>query len=201
MGTHMRYSEGHKQETRKRLLKVAADAIRSQGPDRIGVSGIMAEAGLTHGGFYAHFGSKDELVAEAIRVMFDESKARMNEEVSGRSPAEGLWRCICFYLSRKHRDTVAIGCPVAALLADVPRIPDAARTNFSQGAAQLKGQLADLLAMLGDADADASADSLLAALVGALMLARAEPDPKRSDEILMRSRMALKHRFNLESIE
>ena len=65
----MRYSEGHKQETRKRLLKLAADAIRSQGPDRIGVSKIMAEAGLTHGGFYAHFGSKDELVAEAVSVM------------------------------------------------------------------------------------------------------------------------------------
>ena len=197
----MRYSEGHKQETRKRLLKVAADAIRSQGPDRIGVSGIMAEAGLTHGGFYAHFGSKDELIAEAIRVMFDESKTRLNEEISGGSPAEGLWRYIRFYLSGKHRDAVAIGCPVAALLVDAPRIPDAARANFSQGAAQLKGQLADLLAMLGDADADTSADSLLAALVGALMLARAEPNPKRSDQILMRSRMTLKHRFKLESIE
>ncbi|WP_216674654.1 TetR/AcrR family transcriptional regulator [Paraburkholderia elongata] len=83
----MRYSEGHKRETRRRLLKVAADTIRSQGPDQIGVSGIMAEAGLTHGGFYAHFGSKDELVAEAICVMFDESKARLNEKTSGHSPA------------------------------------------------------------------------------------------------------------------
>jgi TetR/AcrR family transcriptional regulator, transcriptional repressor for nem operon len=197
----MRYSEGRKQDTRKRLLKVAADAIRSQGPDRIGISRIMAEAGLTHGGFYAHFGSKDELVAEAITVMFDEGNARLNREISGRSPAEGLWRYIRFYLSRKHRDAVAVGCPIAALLADVPRIADAARANFSQGAAHLKGHLADLLATLGDADADASADSLLAALVGGLMLARAEPDPKRSDEILMRSRMALKHRFNLASIE
>lgn len=197
----MRYSVGHKQETHRRLLKVAADAIRSQGPEQISVARIMAEAGLTHGGFYAHFSSKDKLVAEAICVMFEESKARLSENIAGRSPAEALWRHIRFYLSKKHRDAVSIGCPVAALLGDVPRIPVAARAIFSHGAAQLKGQLANLLAMLGDAEADANADSLFAELVGALMLARAEPNQKRSDEILLRSRIALKERFHLESVE
>lgn len=96
---------------------------------------------------------------------------------------------------------MSIGCPVAALLTDVPRILGAARANFSQGAVQLKGQLANLLAMLGDAESDANADSLLAELVGALMLARAEPDQRRSDQILLRSRAVLKQRFHLESVE
>ena len=70
----MRYDSEHKQQTRSKVLDVAARAIRSSGPDRVGVAAIMAEAGLTHGGFYAHFASKDELVAAAIETMFDQAR-------------------------------------------------------------------------------------------------------------------------------
>ena len=196
----MRYSAEHKTETRRKLLKVAADAIRAEGPHQVGMAAVMAKAGLTHGGFYAHFASKDELVAEAIGEMFEESRARFLRETADRPPAEGLWAYIRFYLSRGHRDATGRGCPVASLLSDIPRISDAANERFAEGAGRLKQLLAGLLGELGYADADAQADSLLAELVGALMLARAETGAKRSDEILMRSRLALKQRFNLESV-
>lgn len=196
----MRYKSEHKQDTHRKLLEVAADAIRADGPHQVGVAGIMAKAGLTHGGFYAHFASKDELVAEAIGEMFEQSVARFRRETDDRPPAEALWAYIRFYLSRGHRDTNGKGCPVAALLSDIPRVSEAAGMTFSEGAGRLKQKLAGLLETLDYADADAQADSLLAELVGALMLARAEPDKKRSDEILMRSRQALKQRFHLESV-
>src|SRR6516225_1792267 len=100
----MRYDAEHKQKTRAKVLEVAAQAIRKDGPDRIGVASVMAEAGLTHGGFYAHFKSKDELVTAAIEQMFEESRARVAHEMEGRTPAAGLAAYIDFYLSKKHRD-------------------------------------------------------------------------------------------------
>ena len=123
----MRYDAEHKQKTRSKVLEVAAKAIRSDGPDRIGVAGVMAEAGLTHGGFYAHFKSKDELVAAAIEQMFEESRARVAHEMEGHPPAEGLANYIDFYLSKKHRDARGAGCPMAALSSDLPRLPEQTR--------------------------------------------------------------------------
>ncbi|MEP7041906.1 MAG: TetR/AcrR family transcriptional regulator [Dokdonella sp.] len=195
----MRYDAEHKQNTHKKLLKAAADAIRAEGPHRVGVAGVMAKAGLTHGGFYAHFASKDELVSAAIGQMFEESHARAMREMLDRDPAEGLRAYIRFYLSRAHRDAKDVGCPVASLISDLPRLETAARERFAEGARQLTLILAEQLRKLGHADADAQADSLLAELVGALSMARAETDPKRSDAIILHSRQSLTRRFQLES--
>ena len=85
----MRYDNEHKQQTRTRVLQAAAKAIRADGPHRVGIASVMADAGLTHGGFYAHFASKDELVAAAIGQMFDESRQRLLRETDQRAPAEG----------------------------------------------------------------------------------------------------------------
>ena len=86
----MRYDSEHKARTHARLLKEAAATIRAVGPDGIGVAGLMAKAGLTHGGFYAHFKSKDDLVAQAITRMFDDSRALFEARIEGRAPADGL---------------------------------------------------------------------------------------------------------------
>jgi len=195
----MRYGATHKDETRQKLLKVAADAIRAHGPQQIAVARVMEGAGLTHGGFYAHFRSKDELVTAAIATMFEESEAHFLHQVSGRSPAQGLWHYIRFYLSRAHRDAIPVGCPVAALVSEMTRVSPEARAAFAEGTTRLRKRLAGLLSELGDAEANPNAESLLCEMVGALMLARGEPDQTRSDKILMRAKTALKQRFHLES--
>ena len=195
----MRYGAEHKEETRKRVLKAAAKAIRAEGPHRIGVAGVMAEAGLTHGGFYAHFKSKDDLVAASVEQMFAEGSERARQETEGFDPTTGLRRYIDFYLSPAHRDSRGLGCPLPYLSADAPRMDAASRARFAEGVAQLTDRLARLLAGIGDPDPAATASSVLAEMVGALSLARADPDRARSDAILERSRAALKSRFGLSA--
>jgi TetR/AcrR family transcriptional repressor of nem operon len=193
----MRYGAEHKEETRKRVLKAAAKAIRADGPHRIAVAGVMAEVGLTHGGFYAHFKSKDDLVAASIDQMFAEGTERAQRETEGVDPATGLGRYLDFYLSPAHRDARGAGCPLPYLSADAPRMDPESRARFADGVARLTDRLAGLLARTGDPDPSANARSLLAEMVGALSLARADPDPERSLAILERSRAALKTRFGL----
>ena len=194
----MRYDAEHKRKTRERVLQEAAKAIRAEGPHQVGVAGVMASAGLTHGGFYAHFSSKEDLIAEAIGQMFVEGAERMAMAYQDRPPAEGLSAYVDFYLSRSHRDARTAGCPLPFLAADAPRLAEPARERFAKGVAALEARLAGRLAALAHPRAEEEAASMLAELVGALSLARAEPDKARSDLILRRSKAALKRRFGLE---
>jgi len=195
----MRYGAEHKQQTRQRVLTEAARAIREEGPHQLGVADVMAKAGLTHGGFYAHFKSKDELVAATIDQMFAQGRERIRLESEGHDPAGALRNYVNFYLSRSHRDSRDSGCPLPYLAADAPRLTQAARERFAEGFRGLRDTLAGKLALIGfDACEDAAA-SMLAEMVGALSLARAEPDIDKSDDILRRSRAALRARFNLEA--
>jgi TetR/AcrR family transcriptional repressor of nem operon len=195
----MRYDAEHKDETRRRVVKAAARAIREEGPFKVGVAGVMAKAGLTHGGFYAHFASKDDLVAAGIGRMFEEGRRRLDHQTTDQSPAEALAAYVDFYLSPEHRDTRTAGCPLPFLSADAPRLPAPARERYAQGVADLTGRLAERLEAMGWADSLTQARSMLSELVGALSLARADPDPARSDAILATSRAALKARFHLET--
>ena len=141
----MRYDSEHKQKTRAKVLKAAAKAIRAEGPHQIGVADVMAQAGLTHGGFYAHFASKDELVAAAIGQMFEEARERFLHETHDRSPADALRAYIDFYLSPGHRDARRSGCPVAALASDLPRLSKAALDRFADGSRHMRESLASKL--------------------------------------------------------
>ncbi|OPD98444.1 TetR family transcriptional regulator [Pseudomonas aeruginosa] len=196
----MRYDTEHKQKTRRRLLTVAAQQIRAEGPDRIGISAIMAKAGLTHGGFYAHFSSKDELVAEAISEMFADSHRRLETETKDRSPTDGILAYINFYLSAAHRDARAHGCPISALTSDIPRMSSAARQAFAAGSRRLQSALGDQLAAAGYSDVNALSASVMAELVGALSIARAEPTKARSDALLAASRHYLRERLGLGNL-
>jgi TetR/AcrR family transcriptional repressor of nem operon len=182
------------------VLKEAAKAIRAEGPHRIGVAGVMAKAGLTHGGFYAHFKSKDDLVAAAIDEMFKDASMRFFNATDGFSPEDGMVRYINFYLSRDHRDARGTGCPVAALSADLPRMEGLTRARYGEGVAGLTAKLERQLTTLGHEDADAIAASVVAELVGALSLARAVGDPDQSDHILQTSRRSVRQRLGLDHI-
>ena len=197
----MRYDADHKQKTRERVLKAAAKAIRAEGPHKIGVAAVMAEAGLTHGGFYAHFESKDAFVAAAVGQMFAEGRAKLDRSMEGRSPAQGLATYLGFYLSAAHRDTRTSGCPLPFLSADAPRLAAPSREQFAQGVADLTARLAQVLTQLGRPDAEEAAGSMLSEMVGAVSLARAEPELARSDAILARTRVSLTRRLGLEAVQ
>jgi TetR/AcrR family transcriptional repressor of nem operon len=194
----MRYDAQHKELTRRKVLSEAAAAIRRRGPAGVGVADLMAQAGLTHGGFYAHFKSKDELVAEAISAMFDERYRGFRSYVEGKEPARGLAMFVDRYLSTTHRDGIQSGCPLPSLSSDVARLPLAARRRFAAGAEQLTQGIATVLRELGKTDPRDLAASILAEMVGALALSRAVADPDLSGQILTSSREAIKRRIGLD---
>src|SRR5215468_3724898 len=141
----VRYSAQHKRETRERVLGEAAKQIRAHGPLGVGVADIMKRAGLTHGGFYAHFKSKDALVAAAITKMFDGARARWERATGIRDASSGLASYVDSYLSAEHRDARDTGCPIAALSSDVPRLPNACRAAYAGGTRSLTERIADKL--------------------------------------------------------
>lgn len=195
----MRYDAEHKQKTREKVLKAAANAIRAEGSQGVAVAGVMAQAGLTHGGFYAHFKSRDELIAAGIGQMFEDARGRL--DAPNKTARQRLTYYVNFYLSTAHRDTRTSGCPLPFLNADAPRLPQAARERFAAGVADLTAMLARDLAELGRAEPEAEAASLLSELVGALALSRADPDPERSALILERSHQAITRRLGLEAAQ
>lgn len=195
----MRYTPEHKERTYQLILAEAANAIRAQGPDRVGVADVMSRLGLTHGGFYAHFKSKDDLIAQAITHMFDRGYAKFLRWTDGLAPREALRAYIDAYVSSSHRDAVDRGCPLPTLSGEVPRMTDPVRERFTTGAERLRGALAQLLRKHGTRGPDAVASSMVSEMVGALMLARATSDVARSDEILTSTRRMLKERLGLEA--
>ena len=187
-----------KERTHETILQSTSRLLRQRGISGASVADVMKGAGLTVGGFYAHFDSKDDLVAASIDEMFRQGAKRFEGETEGAVGASALSRYIDFYLSADHRDSKGIGCPLPYLSGDAPRLSDRSRAAFAAGVAGLAERLAALLQALGREDAPGEASSLLAEMVGALALARADPDRARSDMILGRSRASLKARFGLE---
>ena len=166
---------------RQTILDAAGTLFRERGFEGTGVDDIMKRAGLTHGGFYGHFASKDDLAAETCaRVLESEGWA---ERVAGtRSPSFGA--VVRWYLSRRHRDDPGHGCLFAALGSDVVRQPRSVRRAVTE---VLRSRVEALQKLLPGRSAAARRDKALvtiAGLVGALMLSRAVDDPKLSDDIL-----------------
>lgn len=194
----MRYASDHKTETRRRVLEEAARAIRAKGPDGVAVAGVMARAGLTHGGFYAHFASKDEMVAEAIGTMFDDARVRTSPIERLDDPRAALRGYIDFYLSPAHRDRRDRGCPLPALASDLARSKSPSRERFGDGVHALTERLARSLQAMDRPDPQAQASAMLTQLVGAVALARAVADPAQSDAILTGAHADLVARFALD---
>lgn len=195
----MRYSPEHKEKTRALVLSEAGKAIRKDGPHRVSLASVMKRAGLTHGGFYAHFESRDAMLVAAIQQMFDSSRDRWMHVTLDRTPAEGLVGYIDWYLSKAHRDAREAGCAIAALASDLPRLSAACQKAYADGTRRLLAHISAHVDQLRKADADDLAHSMMAELVGALSLARIETDPRRSDAILTASRKSIKKRLGLAS--
>ena len=193
----MRYDAEHRQQTREKVVRKAAEAIREFGPDKISVADLMAKAGLTHGGFYAHFKSKDDLVSEAISYIFNERYKALQKTLEEDGPVEGLSAYIDMYLSTLHRNRRDKGCPLAALIGDLPRMPTSVRKRFD---ADIQGQtnlIAAALKAMKQPKPDTLAASLLAEMVGAIAIARAVSDDETSARIIDAARANIKTRLGL----
>jgi TetR/AcrR family transcriptional repressor of nem operon len=193
----MRYNSEHKERTRQRVLSEAAAAIRAAGPDGIGVAGVMAKAGLTHGAFYAHFESKDDLVAQAISQMFDESRQRFLTRTEHADPAVAMGQFIDHYLSARHRDAPETGCPLPSLAGELARLPATAKLRFAAGLERLTAGMAKRIREMGQGGAERLATSMISEMVGALALSRAVESRAESDRILASSREAVRARIGI----
>ncbi|QCA03214.1 TetR/AcrR family transcriptional regulator [Pantoea vagans] len=185
--------QSSKAQTRQRILDEAARVMRETGTEGIGVAALMKRVGLTHGGFYAHFASREELVEEVLKHMFAEADT-FKPAQSVTQPAQQLADFIDSYLSEAHRNAPAQGCPLAALVSEVAHLPQPTRQIFAQGFSTMHASLTQLLSELGWTEADALASSMMAEMIGALALARACPDAEQASLMLQRSRAALKQR-------
>jgi TetR/AcrR family transcriptional regulator, transcriptional repressor for nem operon len=186
----LRVSRQKAAENRDRIIEAAGALFRANGFDGIGVADIMKAADLTHGGFYGHFASKDDLVAQASRRATACAAANWQGLVAG-SPDEPLAALLTHYLSPRHRDDPGRGCVFAALAADAARSGKVVRTAFAEGLAPLIDILAAALPGRSKAVRRRKAVAAMAALVGALSLARATAGTALSDEILDAARREL----------
>ncbi|REK19394.1 MAG: TetR/AcrR family transcriptional regulator [Planctomycetota bacterium] len=179
----MRYPEGHKDQTRERIIESAARVFRERGYAAGGVSAVMEGAGMTKGGFYAHFDSKEHLLAATLAWALESRYQRLTEGLSDDDPA-WLAEVIRRYLSQEHFAHAEAGCPVPALLSELHRAGAEPREAFEAYSQKLSGVLAS---HLGDGDAEARQDqaiAILATLVGGMALARAVNDPAIANRTL-----------------
>jgi TetR/AcrR family transcriptional repressor of nem operon len=177
----MRYEKGHKEATRRRIIETAASRFRKDGIEAVGVADLMAEAGLTHGGFYSHFASKEDLVRATVEEVAPRAKERFKQRVADG----GLENYIRFYLGPSHRDHPEAGCLISTLAAELARRPKTSREPLSKNLAALTDEIGSYLpGKLSATQRRQTAVGIFALLVGALQMARAVNEPSLSDEIM-----------------
>ena len=165
-------------ENRQRILEVASRLFREKGFEAVGVAEVMKALGLTHGGFYGHFSSKDDLIVQALAHALGE---RNGATLPVREYMDE-------YLSPRHRDNRAGGCPISGLAADTLRQTPEARSAVTDGVRGQIDWMFEKLTALDESDRRRQAIASWAAMVGAVVLARATTDPVLSDEILKETR-------------
>lgn len=178
----MGHSKADKAESHERIVKIAAARFREAGLDGIGVADLMKEAGLTHGGFYRHFDSRDDLVAAAVENALAQGAQRLGRIVE-RNGDQAYEAMVDAYLNRNHVDRLDSGCALVALAADMVRADRRTRAAYTR---QVQNYLTLFEGLLksGEPEARRRAVTVLSALVGALALARAVDDEALTTEIL-----------------
>jgi len=181
----MRYGKEHKEETHKKVVEAASRRFRKDGIEATGVVDLMADVGLTHGGFYAHFSSKENLVKEAVAAASQKSRSHLQREIEkaraeGRDPLEAIVRT---YLTTLHRDRPDRGCSVAALGSEIARHPRKTREAFTEG---LDKTLAIIASALPEhvTQRKEKASAVFATMIGSLQLSRAVCDGAMSQSVI-----------------
>ena len=181
MGVMARYGKEHKDITRRRIIDAASRRFKQDGFDGSGVATLMSDAGLTNGAFYAHFESKDDLVANVVHEELSRQAASFVDLPPGRA---GLEQFVRDYLTADHRDDPATGCPSAALLDEIGRCSTAAKQAYTSGATAILDEIASRLSPGDPNAARGTALTLFTMLVGTMQLSRALDDRQLSQAVL-----------------
>ena len=177
----VRYGREHKEATRRRIIETAGRRLKRDGIDGSGVATLMKDAGLTNGAFYAHFESKEDLVATAVSEQLRGQREWLASFPSGRDGVEQMVRT---YLSSEHRDNPEEGCPSAALLDEIGRCTDPTKEAYTGSVLAVIDDIAARLAPQDPPSARTKTLGIYALMVGTLQLARALADRQLSDDIL-----------------
>ncbi len=176
-----RYGKEHKQATRQRITETAGRRFKRDGIDGSGIATLMADAGLTNGAFYAHFESKDDLVATMVADQLRGLREGLGASATDRA---GVERMVREYLSPDHRDNRDAGCPSAALLDEIGRCPDATKQAYTDGVLAFIDDIAAVIAPRDPQSARVQVLTIYAQMVGTIQLSRALSDPKLADQVL-----------------
>ena len=186
----MRYSREHKQETHARIVRKASVRLREKGAHGIGVADLMKEAGLTHGGFYAHFDSREALVIEACNYAMDRSTEHWRKLAEQTPPEKRFAAIVASYLTTTHRDDPGHGCAVPTLGPEIAREGAKARRAFAARLEEMIEMMADQVPELPRKAARRQAIAAISTMAGALVLSRIAGSGEFSEEILGAGREA-----------
>jgi TetR/AcrR family transcriptional repressor of nem operon len=187
----MRYSREHKLETHARIVKKASVRLREKGAHGIGVADLMKDAGLTHGGFYAHFDSREALVIEAFAHAMDRGTEHWRKLAELTPPDKRLAAIVDSYLTTVHRDDPGNGCAIPTLGAEIARESPKTRKAFAAKVQRMIDMLAELIPEVPRKAARKQATAAIATMMGTLVLARIAGNGEFSDEILGAGRDAV----------
>jgi TetR/AcrR family transcriptional regulator, transcriptional repressor for nem operon len=187
----MRKSKQETAETRQRIVETASAEFRSHGIDGTGLAGLMAAAGLTHGGFYKHFESKEQVVEEALTLASDAMVEEWQHVMSAAPGVRGLNAAVADYLSVESRDHIAEKCPFAALGGEIAHGSEAVRDTATKGFLKVVDTIANQLVGLTPAAARKEALWMASSMIGALTMSRVVNDPEISASLLREGRRHL----------
>jgi len=191
----MRYRPEHKVETHQKIVKDASRRIRTEGITGTAVSAVMRDAGLTHGGFYKHFGSKDELLMESLGEAFQEIADRLAHAAEQSQP-ETAWKAIVkTYLSPEYCDHVEYGCPLTALGSELARADKAMKPQIFEELKKYKNRMLPFMPGQRTTDKERAFFSIFSTMVGATEIARMLPEPAMRENVLASARDLLLRSF------
>ena len=187
----MRYQPEHKAATHQKIVKDAARRVRAEGMTGAAVSAVMRDAGLTHGGFYKHFESKDELLMESLSEAFQEIADRLAHAAEQSQP-ETAWKAIVkTYLSLEYCDHVEYGCPLPALAPELARADKAMKPRIFEELKKYRSRMLPFMPGQRTADKESAFFAIFSTMVGAIEIARMLPEPAMREKVLASARELL----------
>jgi TetR/AcrR family transcriptional repressor of nem operon len=191
----MRYRPEHRAEIHRKIVRDAARRVRAEGLTGAAVSAIMRDAGLTHGGFYKHFKSKDELVVESLREAFREIADRLAQVGEQAQPGTAWKAIVKAYLSPEHCDHAELGCPLAALAPELARADKAMKAQILGELTKYKGRMLPFMPGRRAADKERAFEAIISTMLGAIAIARILPDQAARARVLGSARDFLLRSF------